>query len=118
MEIVEISTKSPNTPKNFWEKTKETVKNSWNHPAGPKTIFFWAPLVKWGLFLAGISDLWRSAENLSLMQTLSLVFTGLIWTRYSVVITPKNYYLFSVNVCIAITEIYQLYRVIRFQYLT
>jgi hypothetical protein len=23
------------------------IAKLWNHPAGPKTIFFWAPLMKW-----------------------------------------------------------------------
>ncbi|URE27338.1 hypothetical protein MUK42_17030 [Musa troglodytarum] len=39
--------------------------------------------------------------------------TGLIWSRYSTVITPKNWNLFSVNVAMAGTGIYQLARKIR-----
>ncbi|RRT44117.1 hypothetical protein BHE74_00045364, partial [Ensete ventricosum] len=40
--------------------------------------------------------------------------TGLIWSRYSTVITPKNWNLFSVNVAMAGTGIYQLARKIRY----
>ncbi|KAG0616834.1 hypothetical protein M758_5G144700 [Ceratodon purpureus] len=36
--------------------------------------------------------------------------TGLIWSRYSTVITPKNWNLFSVNVAMAATGLYQLSR--------
>ncbi|KAL3271234.1 hypothetical protein HHI36_021728 [Cryptolaemus montrouzieri] len=87
----------------------------WQHPAGPKTIFFWAPAFKWGLVVAGISDLQRPAESLSVPQTCALAATGLIWSRYSLVIIPKNYNLFSVNIFIAISQCYQLYRAINHQ---
>jgi hypothetical protein len=70
----------------------------WNHPAGPKTIFFWAPAMKWGLVIAGLGDLQRPADKLSLPQTFALAMTGMIWSRYSLVITPKNWSLFGVNV--------------------
>uniref|UniRef100_U5EQD2 Mitochondrial pyruvate carrier n=1 Tax=Corethrella appendiculata TaxID=1370023 RepID=U5EQD2_9DIPT len=82
----------------------------WNHPAGPKTVFFWAPAFKWGLVIAGLSDLRRPADQLSVSQSASLAATGLIWSRYSLVIIPKNYGLFSVNVFVAGTQLLQLYR--------
>ncbi|CAG9765162.1 unnamed protein product [Ceutorhynchus assimilis] len=87
----------------------------WQHPAGPKTIFFWAPMFKWGLVIAGIADLKRPAENISPPQTMALAATGVIWSRYSLVIIPKNYNLFSVNVFVAITQLYQLYKAISYQ---
>lgn len=83
----------------------------WNHPAGPKTIFFWAPAFKWGLVIAGIKDLSRPAEKLSFTQNLALSATGLIWIRYSFVITPVNYSLASVNTFVAATGLTQLYRI-------
>ncbi|KND00662.1 protein 44 [Spizellomyces punctatus DAOM BR117] len=83
----------------------------WNHPAGPKTIHFWAPAMKWGLVIAGLGDLQRPAEKLSVMQTVALAATGVIWSRYSLVITPKNWSLFSVNVFVGATGLYQLYRI-------
>ncbi|KAF9392427.1 Mitochondrial pyruvate carrier 2 [Podila verticillata] len=82
-----------------------------NHPAGPKTIHFWAPAAKWALVGAGIGDLSRPAENLSLSQNVALAATGLIWSRYSLVIIPKNYSLFTVNLFVAATGLTQLYRI-------
>ncbi|XP_058811988.1 mitochondrial pyruvate carrier 2-like [Topomyia yanbarensis] len=82
----------------------------WNHAAGPKTVFFWAPVFKWGLVVAGLSDLRRPADQLSVSQAASLAATGLIWSRYSLVIIPKNYGLFSVNLFVATTQLAQLYR--------
>jgi len=92
----------------------------WNHPAGPKTIvrvtfhrsvqipgltspvvaswqFFWAPTFKWGISIANISDMKKPTEQISLPQQLAVACTGIIWMRYSLVITPVNYNLFSVR---------------------
>jgi len=87
----------------------------WKHPAGPQTVFFWSPLFKWGLVLAGIGDLQRPAEKISVPQSSALAATGVIWARYSLVIIPKNYSLFSVNVFVGLTGIYQVVRGIRYQ---
>jgi Mitochondrial pyruvate carriers len=40
------------------------------YSTGPKTVFFWAPLMKWCLVAAGVSDLKRPAEKLSVSQNL------------------------------------------------
>ncbi|KAJ3319374.1 hypothetical protein HDU76_000576 [Blyttiomyces sp. JEL0837] len=82
-----------------------------NHPAGPKTIFFWAPAAKWGIVIAGISDINRPVEKLSFQQNFALAATGMIWARYSTVITPINYNLMSVNLFVGATGLYQLYRI-------
>jgi len=82
-----------------------------NHPAGPKTVFFWAPMMKWALVAAGVSDLKRPAEKLSVSQNLALAATGTIWVRYSLVIIPINYSLAAVNGFVGLTGIVQLYRI-------
>lgn len=66
-----------------------------------------------GLVLAGIGDLSRPADKLSVSQSSALAATGIIWSRYSLVIIPKNWSLFSVNVFVAITSVYQLSRAFR-----
>ncbi|XP_003700864.1 mitochondrial pyruvate carrier 2 [Megachile rotundata] len=93
----------------------EKLQPLWNHPAGPQTIFFWAPAFKWGLVIAGLSDLQRPANQLSVSQSSALGVTGLIWTRYSLAITPKNWSLFSVNLFVALTSLYQVGRAIMYQ---
>ncbi|EJT50055.1 hypothetical protein A1Q2_05097 [Trichosporon asahii var. asahii CBS 8904] len=82
-----------------------------NHPAGPKTIFFWAPMAKWALVIAGLKDLQRPADKLSLNQNLALAATGFIWVRYSLIITPVNYSLAAVNFFVGSTGLLQLYRI-------
>lgn len=58
----------------------------------------------------------RPTERLSLSQSASLTATGAIWSRYSLVIIPKNWNLFSVNVFVFLTSSYQLIRVLNYKY--
>ncbi|KAF4528922.1 hypothetical protein B566_EDAN010239 [Ephemera danica] len=88
----------------------------WVHPAGPQTVFFWCPFVKWGLVLAGIGDLQRPADQLSVKQYSSLAATGFIWSRYCLVIIPKNYSLCAVNFFVGLTGLYQVIRALRYQH--
>ncbi|EIN11953.1 UPF0041-domain-containing protein, partial [Punctularia strigosozonata HHB-11173 SS5] len=78
---------------------------------GPKTVFFWAPMMKWCLVAAGVKDLTRPAEKLSVSQNIALTATGFIWVRYSMVITPVNYSLAAVNFFVGMTGLGQLARV-------
>lgn len=87
----------------------------YNHPAGPKTVFFWAPVFKWGLVMAGLADMTRPAEKLSTSQSLVLTATGLIWSRYSLVIIPKNWNLFCVNFFLGSAGASQLFRIWRYK---
>jgi len=92
------------------------MKIKWNHAAGPRTIHFWCPVIKWGLVFAGMSDLARPVEKLSLNQSFSLLVTGFIWARYCLVIIPVNYFLCSCNVFLGITGLAQTARVLNHQY--
>lgn len=86
------------------------LKAFWNHPAGPKTIFFWAPTFKWGITIANLSDLQRDPDDVSLPMQLAVTATGLVWSKYSLDITPVNYNLLAVNAFMACTGLIQLYR--------
>ncbi len=44
------------------------IKDLLMHPAGPFTIFFWAPTFKWMITFANIGDFKRPAENISSNQ--------------------------------------------------
>uniref|UniRef100_A0A1I7ZH55 Mitochondrial pyruvate carrier n=1 Tax=Steinernema glaseri TaxID=37863 RepID=A0A1I7ZH55_9BILA len=94
----------------------KAAQPAWNHPAGPKTVFFWAPTIKWCLVGAGLADLARPAEKLSVYQNVALFFTGAIWTRYCFMIVPVNLYLASVNFFVASTGLTQLIRIAHYEY--
>ncbi|XP_042189752.1 mitochondrial pyruvate carrier 2b isoform X1 [Callorhinchus milii] len=81
----------------------------------PRTVFFWSPIMKWGLVLAGLADMTRPAEKLSLAQSGVLCATGLIWSRYSLVIIPKNWSLFAVNFFVGCAGATQLTRIWKYR---
>ncbi|XP_074854398.1 mitochondrial pyruvate carrier 2 [Carettochelys insculpta] len=95
-------------------KLPPRLRPLYNHPAGPKTVFFWAPVMKWGLVCAGMADMTRPAEKLSTAQSAVLMATGLIWSRYSLVIIPKNWGLFTVNFFVGCAGGSQLFRIWRY----
>ncbi|XP_024021197.1 mitochondrial pyruvate carrier 4-like [Morus notabilis] len=88
----------------------------WSHPAGPKTIHFWAPTFKWGISIANVADFSKPPEVLSYPQQTVVACSGLIWSRYGMVITPKNWNLSSVNFAMSVTGLYQLSRKIKHDY--
>ncbi|XP_058002196.1 mitochondrial pyruvate carrier 4 [Hevea brasiliensis] len=75
---------------------------------------FWAPTFKWVISLANVADFSKPPEVISYPQQIAVTGTGLIWSRYSMVITPKNWNLFSVNVAMAATGLYQISRKLKF----
>ncbi|URD84340.1 Brain protein, partial [Musa troglodytarum] len=84
------------------------------HPR--RQVHFWAPTFKWGISIANVADFSKPPEKISYPQQVAVACTGLIWSRYSTVITPKNWNLFSVNVTMAGTGLYQLARKTRHDY--
>ena len=80
------------------------------HPAGPFTIFFWAPTFKWMITIANIGDFSKPAENISANQQIAIFGTGFIWARYATQINPINYNLMIVNLFMGLSAGYQLYR--------
>ena len=88
----------------------DRTKKLLNHPAGPFTIFFWAPTMKWALSIANLIDYKRPVDKLSIPQQVALAITGVIWTRWSFVITPVNYNLAAVNAALAATGMYHIMR--------
>lgn len=83
----------------------------WDSPIGLKTVHFWAPVMKWALVLAGISDFARPVEKLSVTQNAALTATGLIWTRWCLIIKPKNYLLAAVNFFLGMVGLVQISRI-------
>ncbi|KAF4697298.1 Mitochondrial pyruvate carrier 2 [Perkinsus olseni] len=54
----------------------ELIRKFLMHPAGPFTIFFWAPAIKWGISAANLVDYKRPVEKVSIPQQLALFATG------------------------------------------
>jgi hypothetical protein len=80
----------------------------WNSKVGPKTVHFWAPIMKLVIVLAGVADFYRPPEALSLTQNLALLSTGAIWTRWCFIIKPQNIFLATINfglMCVGLTQV-------------
>ncbi|OMJ23086.1 Mitochondrial pyruvate carrier 3 [Smittium culicis] len=89
-------------------------KTFYNSPVGPKTVHFWAPMMKWSLVIAGLGDLKRSIDQVSLSQQASLAVSGFIWARWSTIITPRNIPLAAVNFFVGVTAAVQLARIAKY----
>uniref|UniRef100_A0A8C7DDN9 Mitochondrial pyruvate carrier n=1 Tax=Oncorhynchus kisutch TaxID=8019 RepID=A0A8C7DDN9_ONCKI len=81
------------------------------------TIWYGAEVGKWrncpfkqGLVGAGLTEMSQPAEKLSLSLSGVLTATCLTWSRYSLVIIPKNWNFF-VNLFVGSAGISQLYRI-------
>ena len=85
---------------------------------GPMTIFFWAPTSKWLLSVNNLMDLKKDTKTMSLAQQTALTSTGIIWTRYAMVITPVNYNLAIVNFVLGLSSGYHLGRKLNDDYLS
>lgn len=93
------------------------IRSIASHPAGPFTIFFWAPTSKWMLSGTNLLNVNKPTDTISWAQTSALTLTGVIWTRYSFVITPVNYNLAIVNAALGMSSGYHLLRKIKADYL-
>ncbi|KAF7553896.1 hypothetical protein G7046_g6968 [Stylonectria norvegica] len=67
--------------------------------------------MKWALVIAGISDFARPVENLSFTQNLALTCTGIIWTRWCLIIKPRNILLAAVNFFLGLVGLVQITRI-------
>ncbi|KAH7064909.1 hypothetical protein B0J12DRAFT_638367 [Macrophomina phaseolina] len=95
--------------------TQSGFAKLWNSPVGPKTVHFWAPVMKWGLVLAGVADFFRPAEVLSLSQNMALTATGAIWTRWCFIIRPRNLFLAAVNFFLGCVGLIQTSRILLYR---
>jgi hypothetical protein len=78
--------------------------------AGPFTVHFWAPMSKWMISGASFMDLHRPTDKISLPQYTALTATGFFFTRYSLLVTPVNYTLCSVNIALFLSSAWHLSR--------
>mmetsp|Transcript_24795 Transcript_24795/g.65513 ORF Transcript_24795/g.65513 Transcript_24795/m.65513 type:complete len:237 (-) Transcript_24795:54-764(-) len=95
----------------------ETIGNIARAPAGPFYIHFWAPNFKWSLSANNLLDINRPTDKISLSMTSAMTLTGLLFMRWSFVITPVNYSLFFVNCALCSSSGYHLGRKIKADYI-
>merc|ERR1712007_103406 len=97
--------------------TSATFRSLAIHPAGPFFVHFWAPNFKWMRSVNNLLDYNRPVEKISLSMTSALTLTGVLFMRWSFVITPVNYNLFAVNAALATSSGYLLARKVKAEYM-
>ena len=60
--------------------------------------------------ISNIKDMEKPAQLISTNQQIAIFATGVIWSRYALVVRPINYNLMIVNMFMSMTAAYQLYR--------
>eukprot|EP00913_Durusdinium_trenchii_P026637 g24993.t1 len=100
----------------FWAPNFKWALSINNLMAGPFYIHFWAPNFKWALSINNLMDYDRPTDKISLSMTSALTLTGLIFMRWSFVITPVNYSLFAVNCALSTSSGYLLARKVKVEF--
>lgn len=67
------------------------------------------------LVMASLDDFRRPLEKVSTTQSATLAATGIIWTRYCLIITPINYSLSLCNFMLGMANGVQCFRAYRHQ---
>jgi len=109
MQLQKVLLKSPNLPASIRPVVESDL--------GPFSIHFWAPICKWMLSISNLLDYDRPVDKVSTNQQIALCATGFIWSRYSLVIIPKNWSLFLVNFSLGLTGLYHLMRKLKATYI-
>lgn len=78
----------------IFDKTAEDFGHGWNGCLGINWIHLEEreadSFSQWCLVIAGMADFARPADKLSLTQNAALMGTGAIWTRWCLIIKPRN----------------------------
>ena len=86
-------------------------------PAGPFTVHFWAPMSKWMISGTSFMELDRPTDKISIAQYTALTLTGFFFSRYSLLVSPVNYTLCSVNIALFGSSAWHLGRKVNADYL-
>ncbi|KAK9447343.1 uncharacterized protein V1518DRAFT_421984 [Limtongia smithiae] len=78
---------------------------------------FWGPVSNFGIPVAAMMDLKKDPTLISGPMTGSLIIYSLVFMRYAMAITPRNYLLFGCHVVNEVAQLSQGVRFMNFHYL-
>ncbi|WLF78313.1 pyruvate transporter mpc1 [Lodderomyces elongisporus] len=93
--------------------TQSTFKKAFKYMC---TTHFWGPVSNFGIPVAAIMDLKKDPDLISGPMTGSLILYSLVFMRYSMAVTPKNYLLFGCHLVNEIAQLGQGYRWVSYHY--
>ncbi|CAX42784.1 uncharacterized protein ygl080w homologue, putative [Candida dubliniensis CD36] len=80
------------------------------------TTHFWGPVSNFGIPIAAILDLKKDPDLISGPMTGSLILYSLVFMRYSMAVTPKNYLLFGCHFVNELAQLGQGFRWVKHHY--
>lgn len=80
------------------------------------TTHFWGPVSNFGIPIAAVMDLKKDQELISGPMTGSLLIYSLVFMRYSLAVSPKNYLLFGCHFINELAQLGQGFRWVKHQY--
>ncbi|GEQ72469.1 hypothetical protein JCM33374_g6156 [Metschnikowia sp. JCM 33374] len=80
------------------------------------TTHFWGPVSNFGIPVAAVLDLKKDPEYISGPMTGSLIMYSLVFMRYSLAISPKNYLLFGCHFVNEAAQLGQGFRWLKYHY--
>ncbi len=83
-----------------------------NGPTGVKTVHFWGPVANSGLVVAAVMDMSKPPEMISGRMTGVLFFYSMLFSRFAIMVQPRNYLLFACHATNVAVQGYQLSRVL------
>lgn len=81
------------------------------------TTHFWGPVSNFGIPVAAVLDLKKDPEYISGPMTGSLILYSLVFMKYSLAISPKNYLLFGCHFVNEAAQLGQGFRWLKHHYL-
>lgn len=81
------------------------------------TTHFWGPVSNFGIPIAAILDLKKDPDLISGPMTGSLILYSLVFMRYSMAVSPKNYLLLGCHFVNEIAQLGQGMRWLNFHYI-
>ncbi|CAN3359049.1 mitochondrial pyruvate carrier 1 [Diutina catenulata] len=81
------------------------------------TTHFWGPVSNFGIPIAAVMDLKKDPELISGSMTGSLILYSLVFMRYSLAVTPKNYLLFGCHLVNETAQLGQGFRWMKYHYM-
>ncbi|KAF0852312.1 mitochondrial UPF0041 domain-containing protein 2 (pyruvate transporter) [Andalucia godoyi] len=86
-----------------------------NSPTGPKTTHFWGPVANWSFFIAGLADLNKPAEYISIPMTGALCLYSGLFMRFAWMVQPRNYLLLACHIANESVQSYHFVRALKAQ---
>jgi len=76
---------------------------------------FWGPLANWGFVIAGLADMQKSPEIISLPMTTALCCYSGLFMRFAYLVQPRNWLLLTCHISNECVQLTQLFRKIKYE---